>query len=170
MTGLRVLEVRCSDGTCLPWIKDNLGADCFGIKLSAEAVAVARTKGVEYSKAPPMYYLTSSQSFDLVIYGFCLYPCDRDDLFRIASEADRVLFRRLIIKDFYSSFPRARMYHHRLGVQNYKMDYRTLFTWHSDYECKTHKVRHHSELGYTDGPEEWVTVSVLRKNKKGEFA
>lgn len=68
--------------------------------------------------------------------------------------------------DFYSPIPRARTYHHRPGVQSYRMDYRTLFTWHPDYECVTHKVRHHSEMGYTDAPDEWVAVSVLRKYQR----
>ena len=55
---------------------------------------------------------------------------------------------------------------HRPGVQSYKMDYRTLFNWHPDYACMTHKVRHHSEGGYTDDQDEWMAVSILRKHHK----
>ena len=108
------------------------------------------------------------QRFDIVIFGFCLYLCDREDLFRIASEADRVLRMPgwLFIRDFFSSMPRAKTYHHRPGVLSYKMDYRTLFNWHPDYECMTHKLRHHSKGGFTDEQDEWVAVSVLRKHHK----
>ena len=35
--------------------------------------------------------------------------------------------------------------------------------WHPDYECMTHKVRHHGEAIHTDAPDEWGAVSVLRK-------
>ena len=100
-----------------------------------------------------------------MIFGFCLYLCDREDLFRIVSEADRVLRSPgwLMIRDFYSPIPTARNYRHCLGVQSYKMDYRTMFSWHPDYECLTHKVRRHGETSYTDTPDEWVAVSVLRK-------
>ena len=164
-TGGKVLEVGCGDGTRLAWLKNNLNADCYGIEPSAQAVAAARAKGINVLQGTADALPFDSQSFDIVIFGFCLYLCDRDDLFRIASEADRVLRSPgwLMIMDFYSSIPRARTYHHRPGVQSYKMDYRTLFAWHPYYECMTHKVRHHGEASYTDAPDEWVGVSVLRK-------
>lgn len=166
--GLKVLEVGCGDGTRLAWLKNNLGAECYGIEPSAQAVAVACSKGINVQQGTAEVLPFDNQSFDIVIFGFCLYLCDREDLFRIASEADRVLRSPgwLMIMDFFSSTPRARTYHHRPGVQSYKMDYRTLFTWHPDYECMTHKVRHHVEANYTDAPDEWVAVSVLRKYQK----
>lgn len=163
--GLKVLEVGCGDGTRLAWLKKNLNADCYGIEPSAQAVAASCAKGINVQQGTADILPFDSQSFDIVIFGFCLYLCDREDLFRIASEADRVLCTPgwLMIMDFYSPIPRARTYHHRPGVQSYKMDYRTLFTWHPYYECMTHKVRHHGEAIHTDAPDEWVAVSVLRK-------
>ena len=41
-----------------------------------------------------------------------------------------------------------------------------MFDWHPDYVCMTHKLRHHSEAGYTDEQDEWVAVSILRKIHK----
>ena len=166
--GLKVLEVGCGDGTRLAWLKNHLNADCYGVEPSEQAVAAARTKGVNALQGTADALSFDNQSFDIVIFGFCLYLCDREDLFRIASEADRVLRLPgwLMIMDFYSPIPRARTYHHRPGVQSYKMDYRTLFTWHPDYECMTHKVRHHGEASYTDAEDEWVSVSVLRKYQR----
>lgn len=162
---LKVLEIGCGDGTRLAWIKNNLNADCSGVEPSAQAVAAAHDQGINAVQGTADILHFDSQSFDVVIFGFCLYLCDRDDLFRIASEADRVLRSPgwLMLQDFFSPKPRARIYHHRPGVQSYKMDYRTLFAWHPDYECMTHKVRHHGEASYTDEQDEWVAVSVLRK-------
>lgn len=162
---VKVFEVGCGDGTRLAWLKNNLNADCYGIEPSAQAVAASRAKGINVLQGTADALPFGSQSFDIVIFGFCLYLCDRDDLFRIASEADRILRSPgwLMIMDFYSPIPRARTYHHRPGVQSFKMDYRTLFAWHPDYECMTHKVRHHGEAIHTDAPDEWVAVSVLRK-------
>lgn len=164
---LKVLEVGCGDGTRLAWLKNNLNANCYGIEPSTQAVAAAHTKGINVQQGTADLLPFDSQSFDIMIFGFCLYLCDREDLFRIASEADRVLRSPgwLMILDFYSPVPRAKAYHHHPGVQSYKMDYRRLFTWHPDYECMTHKVRHHGEQIYTDNPDEWVAVSVLRKYK-----
>ena len=162
---IKVLEVGCGDGTRLDWLKNNLNADCYGIEPSANAVAAASGKGINVQQGTADVLPFDDQSFDIVIFGFCLYLCDRDDLFRIASAADRVLRSPgwLMIQDFFSPMPNAKLYHHRPGVLSYKMDYRTLFDWHPDYECMTHKLRHHSEAGYTDIEDEWMAVSILRK-------
>jgi len=164
---LKVLEIGCGDGTRLAWIKNNLNADCYGVEPSAQAVAAANAKGINVRQGTADALPFDRDSFDIVIFGFCLYLCDREDLFRIASEADRVLRSPgwLMILDFYSQAPRANAYQHRLGVQSYKMDCRTLFTWHPDYECMTHKVRLHGEASYTDAEDEWTAVSVLRKRQ-----
>lgn len=163
--GLKILEVGCGDGTRLAWLRTNHNADSYGVDPSAQAVAVACGKGVHALQGTADGLQFESRSFDVVILGFCLYLCDREDLFRIASETDRVLRSPgwLVIMDFFSHAPTARTYHHRPGVLSYKMDYRTLFAWHPDYECITHKVRHHSDASYTDAADEWVAISVLRK-------
>jgi SAM-dependent methyltransferase len=164
---MKVLEVGCGDGVRLNWLKDNVNADCYGIEPSADAVAAACARGINCQQGTADALPFDSQSFDIVIFGFCLYLCDREDLFCIASEADRVLRLPgwLTILDFFSPASRAKAYHHRPGVQSYKMDYRTLFDWHPDYVCVTHKIRHHGEARHTDDPDEWVAVSVLRKFK-----
>lgn len=166
--GVKVLEVGCGDGARLAWLKDNLNADCYGVEPSVQAVAAARAKGINALQGTAEALPFDNQSFDIVIFGFCLYLCDREDLFRIANEADRVLRSPgwLMIMDFFSPTPRARTYYHCPGVQSYKMDYRALFTWHPDYECMTHKIRHHGEASYTDDSNEWVAVSVLRKRQR----
>lgn len=166
--GLRVLEIGCGDGARLAWLKENLNADCYGIEPSAQAVAAACAKGLNVQQGTADVLPFDAQSFDIVIFGFCLYLCDREDLFRIASAADRVLRTPgwLMILDFFSPMPRAKTYHHSPGVQSHKMDYRTLFNWHPDYACMTHKVRHHSKLDYTDEQDEWIAVSILRKHHK----
>jgi ubiquinone/menaquinone biosynthesis C-methylase UbiE len=166
--GVKVLEIGCGEGTRLAWLKENLNADCYGIEPSAQAVTAACAKGLNVQQGTADVLPFDDQSFDIVIFGFCLYLCDREDLFRIASAADRVLRAPgwLMILDFFSPVPHAKTYHHRPGVQSYKMDYRTLFNWHPDYACMTHKVRHHSEGGYTDDQDEWMAVSILRKHHK----
>ena len=166
--GLKVLEIGCGDGTRLAWIKNNLNADCYGIEPSAQAVAAANAKGINAQQGTADSLPFDNQFIDIVIFGCCLYLCDRDDLFHIASEANRVLRSPgwLAIMDFFSSTPRSRNYRHQPGVRSYKMDYRTLFTWHPDYECMTQKVRHYGETSYTDDPDEWTAVSVLRKFKQ----
>ena len=121
--GLKVLEVGSGDGTRLAWLKNNLNADCFGIEPSAKAVAAARAKGINAQQGTADALRFENQSFDIVIFGFCLYLCDREDLFRIASEADRVLRSPgwLVVMDFYSPLPSARTYHHFPSVYSWRI-------------------------------------------------
>ena len=165
-SGTRVLEIGCGDGTRLGWLRDHRGIEAFGIDPSSEAVAVARGRGIDARQGTADQVPFDAASFDIVSFGFCLYLCDRTDLFRIASEADRVLRSPgwLAILDFYSPSPSKREYHHRAGVYSYKMDYRTLFTWNPAYTCFTQRVIDHAHHGIIDDPAQWVAVSVLRKN------
>ncbi len=166
---LKVLEIGCGEGGRLVWLQQNCAVECYGVDPSTQAVEAATARGIKAFKAVADELPFSAEAFDVVIFGFCLYLCDRSDLFRIACEADRVLRLPgwLIIQDFFSPVPRSRIYHHRPGVISYKMDYRTLFSWHPDYECLTHKVRGHQNGVHTDDPEEWTAVSVLRKASCG---
>lgn len=165
--GLKILEIGCGDGSRLAWLKDNLNAECFGIDPSEQAILAASSKGISAQQGTAELLPFDNDSFDIVIFGFCLYLCDREDLFHIAYEADRVLRTPgwLAILDFYSASPRAREYHHTSGVLSYKMDYRSLFDWHSGYECMTHKVRDHIGLGYTASSEDWIATSILLKRQ-----
>jgi ubiquinone/menaquinone biosynthesis C-methylase UbiE len=162
---LRVLEIGCGEGVRLQWLSRELGAQCAGVEPSAQAVEVARARGIDARRGTADSIPFDTGAFDVVIFGFCLYLCDRDDLFLIASEANRVLARPgwLIIEDFYSTTPRLRAYHHKAGVQSHKMDFRAMFAWHPEYVTVTLKVRSHGNVPFTDEPEDWVALTVFRK-------
>ena len=164
---VKVLEIGCGDGTRLNWIKNHMDADCYGIDPSAQGVSAACAKGINAYQGTADKLPFKNKFFDIVIFGFCLYLCDREDLFKIASETDRVLRAPgwLMILDFYSPLQRENHYHHYEGLKSYKMNYPTLFTWHPHFESMTHKVRLRSQKKYTDNQDEWVSVSVLRKCK-----
>lgn len=164
--GVSILEIGCGDASRLGWLKERRGCLCYGLDPSARAVEVATARGVEAELGTAEQLPFSNERFDIVVFGFCLYLCDTEDLFRIAYEADRVLRSPgwLLILDFYSPTPAKREYRHRSGVFARKMDYRSLFTWHPSYVNFSQKVLHHTSRGYTDDPNEWVATSVLRKN------
>lgn len=168
--GARLLEIGCSDGLRLQWLREHHQINCTGIEPSAAAVATARERGIDARQGTADTLPFADGSFDIVLFGFCLYLCDPQDLFRIASEADRVLANPgwLLILDFYSETPTRRAYHHRSGLFSRKMDYRTLFTWHPAYTCMSQNVVHHSTFEHTDDPTEWIATSVLRKHLRAE--
>jgi len=162
----KVLEIGCGDGARLNWLKEECNFDCYGLDPSEKAVELANKRGIKAYQGTADQLPFKTDEFDIVIFGFCLYLCDREDLFQISYEADRVLKKSswLLILDFYSKTPRKVEYHHYSGLFSYKMDYRELFMWHPSYVTFSHKVFHHSEHSYTDDENEWVALSMLRKN------
>jgi ubiquinone/menaquinone biosynthesis C-methylase UbiE len=163
--GTRLLEVGSGSGHRLQWLQEKMGVPCIGLEPSAAAVQYAKELGVESVQGTADCLPFAQGAFDIVVFGFCLYLCDRCDLFKIASEADRVLSAPgwLIILDFYSKCPTQASYRHLPGLNSYKMDYRAPFAWHPSYSCFSHTVLHHERETYTDDPNEWVALSVLRK-------
>ncbi len=165
---LRVLEVGCGDGARLHWLAANRNCECSGVDPSPRAVEAMRSRGLDAVCGTADRLEFGDASFDIVAFGFCLYLCDREDLFRIAAEADRVLRAPgwLVIYDFHASHPTRRDYHHLEGLYSYKMDYSALFTWHPDYSMYGQKVFHHGSGAYTDDASEWVATTVLRKRRQ----
>jgi len=163
--GSAVLEVGCGPAVRLAWLADHWGFKCHGIDPSKKAVSHARHLGIDARVGTADRLPFQDASFELVIFGFCLYVCDREDLFRVAAEADRVLANPgwLVIQDFFSPVPVRRSYDHAPGLFSHKMDYASLFGWHPDYTVFAHRVTHHHEGIYTDDPGEWVSTTVLRK-------
>jgi ubiquinone/menaquinone biosynthesis C-methylase UbiE len=164
--GARILEIGCGEGLRLEWLAANRGCECHGIDPSQQAVNAAQARGIRATRGTAERLEFDDASFDLVMFGFCLYLCDREDLFRIASEADRVLRNPgwLAIYDFYAPQPTSRAYHHHAGVLSHKMDYRRLFDWNPAYTNYSQRVQHHASGQLTDEPGEWVAVSILRKH------
>ena len=112
----------------------------------------------------------ADKSIDLLIYGFCIYLCDREDLFQIAAEAHRVLKPNswLAILDFWSPYHRKNEYHHKEGLNSYKYNTPLMFDWHPSYVVMDHYIRHHSKRNYTDEAQEWVSATVLRRCDDGK--
>jgi SAM-dependent methyltransferase len=165
----RLLEIGCGEGKRLEYLSQHFGVKCHGIDPSAKAVAVAKAAGIQALQGTADKLPYEAGTFDIVVFGFCLYLCDRVDLFRIAQEADRVLKTEawVVIHDFYATTPTRAEYHHKAGIFSYKMDYRRLFDWHPAYTCHAQELNHHGRGGFTDDPQEWVATSLIRKTKIG---
>lgn len=160
-----ILEIGCGEGRRLERLALRLGATVAGIDPSAKAVAEAQARGVDARRGTAEELPWADASFDIVIFGFCLYLCDPEDFFRIAFEADRVLKPDswLVIHDFHAISFTRRAYHHRAGMFSSKMDFRRLFDWHPAYTCYSHRIAAHGTSEFTDDPQEWVATSLLRK-------
>lgn len=170
----KVLEIGCSNGWRLEKIRQDFGSTCFGIEPSEKAVEDARENfpaiQVIAGSAESLPY--DRESFDLVIMGFCLYLCDREDLFAIAASVDAVLADHglVMILDFLPPAPYKNRYTHTEGVYSYKMDYGKMFEWNPAYNLVYRKIFSHEaiESGIVP-PDSRVGVTVLAKDMENAY-
>ena len=165
-----VVEVGCGQGLRLSYLKQERNWKTIGIDPSSQSIEYIKGKGSEGYIATADNLPLKDKSVDLLIYGFCLYVCDIDDLFRIASEAHRVLKKSswLAILDFWLPHHKVNNYKHLEGVKSYKGDIPAMFDWHPSYVITNHTVRHHEDGRYTDEKDEWVGVTLIRRHDKME--
>ncbi len=152
----KVVEFGCGDGINIGHIQLTNDCEAIGIDPSKEAIAAARKTypKVKFIAGTASYCLLLREH-DLVIYGFCLYLCDRDTLSHVVSVGDLALQDggHLIIHDFDPEYPHKVPYHHKDGLFSYKMDYSKLWLANPAYSLVSKTV-------IPDGTAVWV----LKKN------
>jgi len=163
-----ILEIGCSNGWRLEGLRRIYRCNCFGIDPSLKAINHGKAEYPEIdlrvSTADDLPY--QDIFFDNVIMGFCLYLCDRDKLFKIAYEADRVLKDNgnLFILDFIPDFAYRNEYRHRGNISSYKMSYKEMFLWNPAYALIYREVFSHEGREYIENPDERIGIDVLCKN------
>jgi ubiquinone/menaquinone biosynthesis C-methylase UbiE len=169
----RILEIGCSFGENLRALHTSYGCAVYGIDPSAKAVEAGRVQAphlqLTVGTADSLPY--NDQFFDCVIFGFCLYLCDRELLFKIAGEADRVLHApgHLLIMDFFPPYPYRNTYTHKSGVFSYKMNYSSMFLWHPAYSLVSHRSLTHSAENFDAYPDERIALICLAKQDTTQY-
>ena len=165
--GQKVLEIGCSNGRILQYLKGKIGCDCFGIDPSNEAIISGNKNSpglnLKVGTADKLEY--ADGFFDFVLFGFCLYLVDRKFLTRTVAEADRVLKPGgfLGIIDFDVKTPRRRAWKHYDGVFSYKDDYTSMFTAFPQYTLIERRSYSHTSPEFTTDIEERLAVCVIYK-------
>ena len=141
----RILEVGCGNGRYLAeYQRYFAGRGCtyHGIDPSQKAIADGRAnyQGIKFWVNTALKGLQQLHEYrlkyDLIIFGFCLYVVDREDLFDIVAMADRLLADggHIAIHDFAPSVVYKVPYHHKQGLFTYKMDYARLWLGNPGYK------------------------------------
>ena len=165
--GSSVLEVGCGNGRNLEWLRQQTGCTAFGVDPSVAAIEDGRRRHPDVRlEVGTAEDLPTSDVFDLVLLGFFLYLCDREDLTRIVAEVDRVLAANghLAIIDFDPSTPRRRPYRHREGISSFKMDYMRLFLAYPQFQLVSKHVGTHAGPSPQADDSERIAVTLARKD------
>lgn len=165
----RILEIGCANGWRLAQLADHYGARCYGVDPSASAIqdGLSRYPGVQLSVGTADC-LPVIEPVDLIIFGFCLYLCDPQDLFKIAAGSDALLADGglMTILDFNPPAGHYRNdYQHHANLYSYKMNYGDLFGWHPGYHRLFEHVQHH-DGGQELEPDALISVQILRKDAR----
>ena len=86
-----VLEVGCSHGWRLNQIQKKYLSECYGFDPSERAISEGKKiyKDINLSIGTAEdSHSFGSRNYDLIIFGYCLYLCDLQDLFMIAANAE----------------------------------------------------------------------------------
>jgi ubiquinone/menaquinone biosynthesis C-methylase UbiE len=153
---VNVLEVGCGEGSRLLYLsKKYKKVNFFGIDPSSAAI---KNKKIFLKKGTADKLPFKKNFFDIIIYGFCLYLTDNQDLIKIVFEADRVLKKNgiIVILDFYSKKIKYRKFSHKPGHYVRKMDYSKLFSW-----CPNYKILDFQKKKY-DKKDHTVVISLKK--------
>ena len=146
---VNVLEVGCGEGSRLLYLsKKYKKVNFFGIDPSSAAI---KNKKIFLKKATADKLPFKKNFFDIIVYGFCLYLTDNQDLIKIVFEADRVLKKNgiIVILDFYSKKIKYRKFSHIPGHYVRKMDYSKLFSWCPNYKILDFKKEKYDKKDHT---------------------
>ncbi len=157
-----VVEIGCGTGWRLAEIdKKYKPKHCVGYEPSEKAVDERVFANVFRGGADE--YRPYQGQYDLIIFGFCLYLVDREDLFAIAMMADSALQDKghIIIHDFLPEYPHRQPYKHKAGMWSWKMDHSQL--WLANPAYKGTHIKHMGE------GEDAIGVSILRKDTANAF-
>lgn len=149
----RILEIGCSNGWRVKAMEKRFKCAAYGIDPIFKTALWNCRQGTADS-----LHMFGNDLFDLVIYGWCLYLCDREDLFKIVCEGDRVLKDGgyIVIHDFLSAKPYKRKYKHHEGLFSYKMDHSTLWTSNPIYQLVSRQT--------FDSGDDKTSITILRKS------
>ncbi|MFM5696054.1 trans-aconitate 2-methyltransferase [Aeromonas veronii] len=165
----RILEIGCANGWRLAQLANYYDATCYGIDPSQTAIEDGTLSYPALNlSVGTADGLPDIEPVDLIIFGFCLYLCDPQDLFTIAANSDRLLADKgvMAIYDFCPPTGHYRNdYQHHANLFSHKMNYSSMFSWHPSYCRVFEHVMHHDGTHELE-PDALVSVQLLKKDSQ----
>jgi ubiquinone/menaquinone biosynthesis C-methylase UbiE len=174
----KVLEIGSSAGHRLNSIHGEFNnMEGYGLDPSGKAIEYGRehfgSLHLSIGTADSMPYEDSL--FDIVIIGFVLYVIDRELLYKVIAEIDRVLKNggMLVVIDFFSEAPIKNYYNHISEFETYsfKQNYENLFLSSHLYHLMDKSTRSHlgNRKDVSGDYYDKYCISLLRKDLEKGF-
>lgn len=171
----KILEIGAGNGIPLSFLCDKLEATGVGIEPSQKAVNLWKNKRkkidgglrTELINGDSSNLPFQEDSFDMVIFGFCLYLVDRNLLFRSISESDRVLKNNglLVIIDFDVPKPYYNQYMNDNKLKSFKNNYSGIFTSSGHYTLVAKRSYSFTDNYFKNKIDERISVELLHKEE-----
>jgi ubiquinone/menaquinone biosynthesis C-methylase UbiE len=169
----RVFEIGTANGYQLQRLRQLTQCEAFGIDPSPAAIADGKVKypDIKLMVGTADTLEFPDASFDVVLFGFCLYLVDRKLLMRVVAEADRVLCEggKLMITDFDPVTPLRRPFKHQQGLWSYKMQYPNLWLANPAYVLAEKLSYGHEADEFQMNPNERIASWVLVKQSADAY-
>ena len=174
-----VLEIGSSAGYRLNALKDlTPNSNVYGIEPSQKAIEFGENNYKEvnftHGTADNLSMYEDGQ-FDVVIVGFVFYVIDRNILFKVISEVDRVLKNDgvIIIIDFFSETALKNSYHHidEFQAYSYKQNYDDIFISSKLYYLLDKSTYSHEskELDASNNYSDMYSITLLKKDINSSY-
>lgn len=169
-----VLEIGCSGGHRLNAIQEIYpNSKTHGIEPSGKAVEFGKknfSKTNFIQGTADNMSAFADRSMDVVIVGFVFYVIDREIIFKVISEIDRVLKNggQLIIIDFFSETSLKTQYQHikDFSAYSFKQNYDEIFTASKLYYLLDKSTIDHTSKEYNASNDYYnkYSISMLKKD------
>lgn len=133
----KMLEIGCVCGQNLNFLSKEFNIKCFGIDPSREAIKAGSEifPDIELKVGTADFLDFPDNYFNIVMFGFCFYQIDRDSIYEVLHQTNKVLKRGgfLVIYDFDTKLPYKRENKHNKDVPTYKIDISRLLIDNPEY-------------------------------------
>ena len=151
-TGDTLLEIGCSYGYGLNYLKNYSSCECFGIEPSGKAIDYGNKKypGIILEKGTGINAKLLSKKYNHVILGFCLYLTDDNLLLQTLVNVDKALLNGgfVHIYDFDVKQNIESEYGHDNRIKVFKRNYSNIMTKFGDYFLVSKKPWSHEGDGF----------------------
>lgn len=164
-----ILEMGSSFGKKTALLQQAFSCKATGIDPSIDAIEYGKKiyPNINLQKMNSSSTTFDDQEFDFIYWGFFMYLLDRDHVYKVTYETDRILKKGgfLAILDFEPMIPHKKEYHHQKGCYTYKNDYSKILLSSGHYTLVAKHSFSHDSNSFVKDHNQRISISLLYKEE-----